>query len=139
MENHLLTNIGVYGVVIENQKILFLHLPGNNLWTLPGGRVNDNDKSIEIALQREIQEELGLNSEVYRPITNLFFGWPKEKRRLGIFYECSIEGKEIKLSSEHDDYKYFSYKEAKEMLSQDERGKVGLELLKELKKLNLIK
>lgn len=47
---------------IENQfgdVLLLRQVRGNKLWTLPGGKVHEHE-SIEEALRREVQEEIGL-------------------------------------------------------------------------------
>ena len=52
-----------------------------------------------------------------------------------MFYVCKLkdENKELKLSEEHDDYKFFSFDEALKMWQQEERGMTGIELGTKLK------
>lgn len=56
-------HIGVYGILIENGKILLIKKcggPYNGKLDLPGGTIEFNE-SIEDALVRELEEEVGIN------------------------------------------------------------------------------
>lgn len=56
-------HIGVYGLLIENGKILLIKKcggPYNGKLDLPGGTIEFNE-SIEDALVRELEEEVGIN------------------------------------------------------------------------------
>ncbi len=140
MANHLLTNVGVYALIIENKKVLFFHKPNDPLWTILGGRMDDSDSSCEIALHREVEEESQIDLEVGEVIDTVIWDINGKSKRLGLFYSCKRKDKnqEIKLSDEHDEFKFFSYDEAVEMLSQEERGKHGIKLLNKLKEKEMI-
>lgn len=64
-----------------------------------------------------------------------------DNQRLGIFYVCNLkdENKEFELSSEHDDYKFFSFDEAVDMWKKEQRGSTGIELGIKLKEKGYIK
>lgn len=82
------TNIGSYGI--------------------PGGRLNPGE-SYEDGLRREVKEETGLDIEPSHPI---FVGeWRpiiKEipHQIIAIFTVCKAKHKRVRLSEEHDDYKW---------------------------------
>ncbi len=53
------TQIRVAGLLVVDAAILLESYIGSSLWNLPGGRLEDNE-TLEIALRREFQEELGI-------------------------------------------------------------------------------
>ena len=97
---------GVKALIIRDNKFLVMHNNGvkADLWELPGGRMEFGETAEE-TLKREIMEETGLK---VNPI-KLLDTWNliKEERQItGIIYLCSIEEGEVKLSDEHDAYKW---------------------------------
>lgn len=50
--------IAVRAIVFDGEKVALLRVSAHNYFMLPGGGV-DNDEGLEIALLRELQEELG--------------------------------------------------------------------------------
>lgn len=84
------TNIGSYGI--------------------PGGRLNVGE-AYEDGLKREVKEETGLTVE---PLYPIYVGeWrPQIKgvphQIVAIFTVCKAKTKEVKLSEEHDDYKWIN-------------------------------
>src|SRR5947209_7985265 len=59
-------SLGVGGVVIKKNKVLLvrrLQTDHNGPWAIPGGYVEQNE-TIDIAVQREILEEAGVNAEI---------------------------------------------------------------------------
>lgn len=44
--------------VFKRNKILVVRNRIGDFWTLPGGKIEDKDKTLEIALERELSEEL---------------------------------------------------------------------------------
>jgi 8-oxo-dGTP pyrophosphatase MutT (NUDIX family) len=132
---HLETNIGVYGLVIKEKKLLLLHKPNDVIWCALGGRMDKDDLDPGLTLQREVEEEIGCEIIVGDILDVKLWSIGGENKRLGIFYVCRLkdENKEFKLSSEHDDYKFFSFDEASEMWKQKDRGSTGIELGTKLK------
>lgn len=83
----------VAGVIRDRQGRILLarRLPSAHLggfWEFPGGGVEEGE-SPEKALQRELQEELGVEVAVGAPIT---FAWHRDERRtlLLLFYQAEI-------------------------------------------------
>lgn len=97
--------------------------PGqNDYWDLPGGRVQ-KDSTVAQTLQREIQEETGIDSisniqEVGMVLSNIRI--PVDEDSVGLIlgiYSCEIPNEaEIEISDEHLEFKWFSPKQASELL-----------------------
>lgn len=131
---HLTTNIGVYALVVKDKKLLLLHKPNDPIWTALGGRMDEKDTDPVEALKREIKEEIGTTVKIGKILDVKLWSINGQNHRLGIFYVCNLEDEsKIKLSEEHDDYKFFSFDEAIKMWKQLERGTHGIELGTKLK------
>lgn len=139
MANHLLTNVGVYALIIENKKLLMLHKPNDPIWILLGGRMNEDEEDPITALEREIKEEIGQEVIVGDIFDAKLWSINGKGNRLGIFYLCKLDKKiRINLSEEHDKYKFFTFKEGIDMCSLETRGEAGVDLFKKLKNKKLI-
>lgn len=60
---HFLGKVAVKAVIVRNGKVLITRSQGDTLWDLPGGRIHEGE-SLEDAIVREAQEELGVLIEV---------------------------------------------------------------------------
>jgi 8-oxo-dGTP diphosphatase len=125
-------HVGIKALVRNDEgKILVLKVNPKELkdnrhgvyWDLPGGRIKQGD-SIEETLRKELEEEIDYFGEIKNPklfhgsIANIEIPVDDEKFGLCLFvYTCEIEDDEIKLSSEHTEYKWASVEEAKKLLS----------------------
>ncbi|MCF8118457.1 MAG: NUDIX domain-containing protein [Desulfarculaceae bacterium] len=101
---------GVKAVLYRENKVLLL-IDHNGKADLPGGRVEPGEDLRE-ALRREVREETGLN------IKNLatWRGWHLEKGRLyilGTTFFCEEDGGDFRLSPEHGDYEWVSFRDLK--------------------------
>ncbi|CAK89686.1 unnamed protein product (macronuclear) [Paramecium tetraurelia] len=95
---------GVSGLIIKEQSLLLIKrekAPYKNRWTLPGGKI-ENEESIDNAIKREIQEEVGLIVDVYQPLIIQVI-----KKYNYVLYTkcCSIIGEEI--PQEKIEFQYF--------------------------------
>lgn len=96
-------------------------------WELPGGRINKGE-DIDVALEREIVEELGDNiryklDNKFELIGRAKFYFPSIHR--SVVFLCFLstyQGGDIKLSEEHTEYKWFTASE----IEQDEELKPWL-------------
>ncbi|WP_082614885.1 NUDIX hydrolase [Paenibacillus sp. Soil787] len=96
---------GVHAIITnsEGQILLLKRTYGNKGWSLPGGGV-DAGETIHQAVFRECCEELGI--EVKNAVLTGFYYHSSINAQVGIF-RCSIpEAAEIKLSSEHSEFKW---------------------------------
>ncbi len=140
MEKHLETKIGVYALLIKDKKILLLHKPNDPIWCPPGGRMNEEEPDHVLALHRETKEEIGHSIKVDELLDVRLLLPGNKNHRLAICHVCYLndEEKEIVLSHEHDDHKFFTFNDAVDMMSKESRGAFGIELLKKLKDKHLI-
>ncbi len=62
--NTFLVNVSTVIFDNKNRVLLGLRSPNEdvfpNLWGIPGGKVDSDDKTIEAGLQREVREEMGI-------------------------------------------------------------------------------
>lgn len=85
--------IDVVAGVIRRGGLLLIaqRLPGDTLagyWEFPGGKV-ERDESLTDALQRELHEELGVDTEIGRELQQVVHAYPDRDVRLH-FYEATI-------------------------------------------------
>ncbi len=108
-------------IVNDKGEVLILREPEKDnlgsqdgLYGLVGGRIDSNE-SYDQALHREVFEETGLKVEILRPI---YVGewYPvingKKHHIIAVFSVCRAKSTDVKLSKEHDDYKWVQPEEA---------------------------
>ena len=83
----------VYGVLIEDNKLLFIKPNWDDKYCLPGGSINLGETTIE-SLEREFMEETGYKILVKNPdqpyVDNFLFGSDKVDKyfqRISLYYE----------------------------------------------------
>ena len=86
------------------------------LWDIPGGKIEYGEKTTD-GIKREVFEETGLDVEIeFRPWSLWSFMTPaKERQTVGITLLAKYLGGDVKLSSEHIDYKWINPDEFAEM------------------------
>ena len=107
--------VGAY--IFNKEKILLLKNV-NGVWSIPGGHLH-HDEDIQEALRREILEETGI-----KVVTLEFFRYSTKQNSCFLLFFATTTEQEIKLSTEHLDYKWtdlgyleefaFSFPELKE-------------------------
>jgi len=134
--NHLTTKIGQYAIILKDRKLLLLFPPHGPFWNFPGGRLNEDEDDCIIALKREIKEETGFTTSEIEPFHVSMWSVKGKSHRYAVFFLCKIEniGDEVKLSQEHDKYKWYTYEEA---MNEKLMGKPGFEVFEKLHKKNL--
>lgn len=106
--------VGVHAMIFNSEGYLLTlkRTYGNMGWSLPGGGV-DPGETIHQALFRECSEELGI--EVQDAVLTGFYYHSHINAQVGIF-RCTLpENEEIKLSSEHSEYKWSHLSELSEI------------------------
>ncbi|MDB5204524.1 MAG: hypothetical protein JWP09_552 [Candidatus Taylorbacteria bacterium] len=91
-------------LVIKRNPIKY---PGvENMWDMPGGRINP-ESTLEENLKREIKEETGLNPKILSIIAAQDIIKPEVRviRLTYVSYETSL-GSKVKLSDEHTEFKW---------------------------------
>jgi 8-oxo-dGTP diphosphatase len=105
--------IGVKAFIRDGDKILLLKRRKNDPhnadgWDIPGGRIK-LEEDLQSALQREVLEETGLNTEVLFPFEVHTFTREDGQFIIMVTFLCKLMGSaEIKLSEEHQAYKWVS-------------------------------
>ena len=111
----------------RNGKLEFLLLKRSpvqyypNLWQMVSGKLKENETAYNAAL-REIKEETSLIPEKFwvAPTVNSFYSPDKDYICLLPVFAAKVKvDSEVKLSSEHTEYKWLSSEDAKNILAWD--------------------
>ena len=78
------------GQILITRRFDNVHLPG--IWEFPGGKVEAGE-TLEVALQREILEELGIKIRVDEEFFRIDHDYPTKSIRLHFFNCAILEGK----------------------------------------------
>ena len=109
--------VGQKAFIEKDGKVLILNDPIGGL-DFPGGKIQegeakmDNSVSLMNALKREVREETGLEIEVFDPFTVWYYEFSKKiHRSYGkvvyiVGFKCKYVSGDIKLSEEHDSFKW---------------------------------
>lgn len=107
---------------LEEGKPVYLLLKYKNYWGFAKGIIEKGEKSIDAAL-REIGEEAGLKKENlqiiegFREKQGWFFQTEEGLvRKQATFFLARANTKEVKISGEHEDFKWLSLEEALAMM-----------------------
>lgn len=147
MSKKLLFEIGLKALIKDEfGKVLLLQraqpytsdvkngMPNKLRWDMPGGRIEPSESIIE-ALRREVKEETNLDFVDFSKIIDIHETFYHEGfHTVRIYFEVEAKG-EIKLSTEHQEAKYFDNVALEELADSDWMEKSTLKLLHE--KLNL--
>jgi len=94
-------------------------------YSLIGGRIND-DEPWQEGFMREVQEEIGAAIKIDKPLfVSESFNKVNGQRWhiVRCFFLCTIKGEDIKLSQEHDDFKWINPSDySKENIVDNEHG-----------------
>lgn len=100
--------IAVKGIFFQDDvKKILLVKQRNEKWELPGGKLEPNE-TLRIGLEREINEELGINCIIEYLLDIFPYQVTSETTLLIFVYKLTFPGEHITLSSEHTDYAWFS-------------------------------
>ena len=116
------------GICEYNDKILLLKIRLKSVhdagkWEIPGGKVKKCEFFDE-ALKREYLEETGLEIDVdslYNVVRNDYTACKtsEEVKSIQLIMKVTCTSDEVTISSEHDDYGWFSWDEIDEMIEKD--------------------
>ncbi len=104
-----LYRVSVKGVIIVDHKLLLVKESGDDWWSVPGGGI-DHGESIEAALIRELNEELGTGPRDLSHPKLLFAsvgGVIDKVPRFNVFYAVKINAKSLKKTPHVDDYRWY--------------------------------
>lgn len=116
MNDDALFCVGQKAFIEKDGKVLILNDPGEGL-DFPGGKIQDGEakdgdaSSLFRSLQREVREETGLEIEVGNPFVVWYHEFPKNHRNYPkvvylVGFKCKYVSGEIKLSDEHNKFKW---------------------------------
>ncbi len=109
----MLTKIGEYAI-IQNSKDEFLMLQFKEdhdfKWHFPGGRMDEGEESCE-GLRREIKEETNLTVTELKPTYTKVVTSKLERKYCVFFITKAKEPYTVKISDEHQDFKWFKKSE----------------------------
>jgi len=115
------SEVGIVACLNDEQQFLILRRSPMDdragQWTMPGGHIDPDDGSIEAGTVRELREEANLICKISDLI---YLGSPKEKKYYFLTLKWSgdvnIDKPNPKTDEiEHDDYKWSTIKEIKEI------------------------
>ncbi len=112
MENKI-QKIGVTAFIVKNNRLLIVRKSKSELflsgyYEMPGGKVEFGE-STEDALLREIKEETGLRIKIIKPYSTFSYLSNDDQRHtidIQFLTELIDNPDNIKLSSEHDEFKW---------------------------------
>lgn len=124
-------HIGIKAVIVNMGRVLVLKDPKRYQgYDLPGGKI-DQGETIEEALKRELEEELGLKKFKLGDLLHAFERTDYEKgdiRLMLIFYKVEAKISNIRLSNEHTSFAWISKKDLNEVIAKGEIRNEGVKL-----------
>ena len=130
------------GICEYNDKILLLKVRSKSShdaekWEIPGGKVKKGEFFDE-ALKREFMEETGLEINIdslYNVIQNNYTACKtnEEIKSIQLIMKVSCNTDKVKISKEHDDYKWFTRDELKEVIDNELLSKAAMNSFKDVK------
>jgi 8-oxo-dGTP diphosphatase len=114
------------GVVLNNGRVLLVHRPRYDDWSLPKGKLNDGE-SWEDAALREVEEETGLRCELGDEVgrTHYLDGSGREKEAR--YYRMTAAG-EPRAQNEVDQLRWVSLEDAPALLSYERDAELLIRL-----------
>lgn len=105
-------------------------------WEIPGGKVKRKEFFDE-ALKREFLEETGLEVNIeslYNVIQNDYTACKTNEsiKSIQLIMKVTSNSDEVQISEEHDEYKWFTKDEVKQLLEKDMLSKAATNSLKEV-------
>ena len=129
------------GICEYDGKILLLKIRSKSIhdagkWEIPGGKVKRKEFFDE-ALKREFLEETGLEINIeslYNVIQNDYTACKTNEsiKSIQLIMKVTSASDKVEISSEHDEYKWFTKEEVKELLKNDLLSRAATNSLKEV-------
>jgi len=79
-------------LIIDNQnRVLLVKKAGSDFWSLPGGKLDEDDASLQACLKRELQEELGVEG-IVKDIRFVQELHKNDTRYVELIWHAALEG-----------------------------------------------
>ena len=125
MNEDALFCVGQKALIEKDDKVLVLNDPKEGL-DFAGGKIQEGEakdgdvSSLVRSLKREVKEETGLEIEVSNPFAVWYHEFPKGHRNYPkvvylVAFKCRYVSGELKLSDEHDKFRWVSKDDYKEV------------------------
>ena len=106
------------GVVVEDGRVLLVHRPRYDDWTLPKGKL-DPGESFEEAALREVEEETGLVCRLGRELPSTSYHDNKGRPKVVRYWLMEVERGEFEPNDEVDEVRWAELGEAPALLTYD--------------------
>ena len=120
--------LAVRGICEIDGQILLLKLRKDaahdaGKWEIPGGKVKKNEFFDE-ALKREFFEETGLEIDIvshYNTVDNNYTACKTNEKvkSIQLIMKVTADSRDVVVSSEHEDYRWFSCDEIRQLIKDD--------------------
>ena len=97
-------------IVRDDGAVLVLRDPAEGL-DFPGGKIQRGEEDLARSLQREVHEETGIEIDIGEPFVTWWNEFPARHKYAGkkvflVGYRCRLLSGEVRLSSEHDQFRW---------------------------------
>ena len=111
--------VGQKAFIDKSGEVLVLNDPLLGL-DFPGGKIQEGETDFVETLKREVREETNLEIEVGDPFFQWYFEFEQGHRNAGkkvylVGFKCNHVSGEVKLSNEHDGFKWVNKDNYKEL------------------------
>jgi 8-oxo-dGTP diphosphatase len=113
------------GVVVKDGRVLLVHRPRYDDWTLPKGKL-DQGESFEEAALREVREETGLRCTLGRELARTEYRDHKSRPKVVRYWLMEVEDGDFEPNDEVDEVRWLEAGEAARELTY-ERDRALLE------------
>ena len=102
----------------DDGRVLLVHRPRYDDWTLPKGKL-DPGESFEQAALREVREETGLECTLGRELATTEYRDNKDRPKVVRYWEMTAQGGEFEPNDEVDEVRWLALDEAVDELTYD--------------------
>tara|TARA_Y100000310_G_scaffold253790_1_gene260745 strand:- start:9240 stop:10160 length:921 start_codon:yes stop_codon:yes gene_type:complete len=109
-KNHIIKILAMCLVFHKNKLLIIKRIKSDaqgSKWDFPGGSLH-NSENIDKGIKREIKEETGISIKKVEKLDMIGLRNTRKRNYLLFFYKAKINKKKIKLSKEHDNYKWIN-------------------------------
>ena len=106
------------GVVVRDGKVLLVHRPRYDDWTLPKGKLDPGETSEDAAL-REVEEETGVRCSLGRELPSTHYEVNGRPKRVRYWLMAPESETPFEVNDETDDVRWVTPDEALALLTHD--------------------